>query len=357
MAYAVARRSRTLPLTIRIRSLSGLRGLGAQAFCPGGTSSADGHSCITADGRVYPYYQPGDPLPPGCDAAHANDLLSRECHPEWHSEFQLPGGSTGNQNIWVEQPDGSFVWSGPGPEPATKPLPQTAQTPQQTAAAVAAIANQFANNTTASNPPPSNTTSTDRSQSDPTAQSIADALAAAAANQKSNQTAASAPPTPITVSLVNTSRAGNSSFLVGDSWTLTVTGAPNQPVSVSATQNGKALGTTPMGNTDSNGRFTITGAMDASTVGAWVETWIVGSTSSAPVPFQVYAVTADNTGTNTGPTDTTLPAPAPASSTFSDIATWLSQSTLWSAVPNWLLVTGVGLGGIVAYSALGGKHK
>jgi hypothetical protein len=81
---------------------------------------------------------------------------------------------------------------------------------------------------------------------------------------------------PSTVTLQNTSRPG-SPFQVGDRWRLSITGAaPNSPVTALATQNGQSLGETPMGTTDSSGRFSLTGAMGTGEVGSWSESWNVG---------------------------------------------------------------------------------
>lgn len=92
--------------------------------------------------------------------------------------------------------------------------------------------------------------------------------------------------TPATASLTNTSRPGYA-FQVGDSFQLVISGTPGQPVSVTATQNGRSLGTTVYGTTDPSGRLTITGTMDPSTVGNWNELWMVGAAGVPALSFSV----------------------------------------------------------------------
>src|SRR5574337_894333 len=67
------------------------------------------------------------------------------------------------------------------------------------------------------------------------------------------------------VALINTSRPGQP-FRVGDDFRISISGAkPNAQFAVSATQDGRSLGTTPFGKTDSQGNYTQTGHLDAST--------------------------------------------------------------------------------------------
>ena len=95
---------------------------------------------------------------------------------------------------------------------------------------------------------------------------------------------------PVTVRLVNASGGSNSSYKVGDAWTITVTGPPNSQVTASATQNGANAGSgTQMGVTDSNGSLVLTGTFAAAQVGSWVETWQVGGQSAGSISFAVAA--------------------------------------------------------------------
>lgn len=106
-----------------------------------------------------------------------------------------------------------------------------------------------------------------------------------------------------TVQLANLSRPGQP-FQVGDKFRVTVTGAANQPVSVTATQNGRAMGTTTYGATNASGVFQLEGQMAAEHVGDWVETWHVGTDSTAELTFSVTAAGAagggGGTSTSTG---------------------------------------------------------
>lgn len=93
-----------------------------------------------------------------------------------------------------------------------------------------------------------------------------------------------------------------SSFNVGDSWKITVTGAPNSQVSASATQNGTSLGTTPMGTIGSNGSLVLTGTFTASQVGSWTENWTVAGQNAGMVSFTVAAPAGGGTGSGNGGT-------------------------------------------------------
>ena len=128
------------------------------------------------------------------------------------------------------------------------------------------------------------------------------------------------------VSIANTSRPGQS-FQVGDSWRLTITGAPNSPVIGTASQNGQSLGATPYGNTDATGTMVLTGSMDPSTVGTWSELWTV-SGSSASVNFSVSAAPGSPAPT---------PADTSASSSAGSISDFMTQSVSIAgiSVPLW----------------------
>jgi len=91
-----------------------------------------------------------------------------------------------------------------------------------------------------------------------------------------------------TVQLTNLTRGGTN-FIVGDYWRIDVTGPPDQEVKVCATFNGSSLGCTAYGQTDSSGNFQLSGFMDESTIGTWVETWYVGDVQATPVLyFEIY---------------------------------------------------------------------
>ena len=101
---------------------------------------------------------------------------------------------------------------------------------------------------------------------------------------------------PLSVRLVNASGGSNSSFNVGDSWQIIVTGTPNAPVQASASQNGASLGTTPMGVIAANGQLVLQGSFSASQVGQWVENWTVGGKAAGSVSFSVAAPSGGSGG-------------------------------------------------------------
>lgn len=78
-------------------------------------------------------------------------------------------------------------------------------------------------------------------------------------------------------------------FAAGDTWQMTLTGAPNSPVYISGTHNGQDMGKTPFGTTDASGRIVLNGTMTANEVGQWTETFWIGSEASSPVSFEVVA--------------------------------------------------------------------
>jgi hypothetical protein len=130
-----------------------------------------------------------------------------------------------------------------------------------------------------------------------------------------------APPQPTNVTLQNTSRPGQQ-FQVGDSWTLSITGMANSPVTDTASQNGVSLGTTPYGSTDSNGRFSLSGSMGSGTVGTWMEQWSVGG---VPGPVLNFTVSAAPAAAAPAPASQTQPAAAGTSSTSSSGTTSAPQ--------------------------------
>jgi hypothetical protein len=122
--------------------------------------------------------------------------------------------------------------------------------------------------------------------------------------------------------LQNVSRPGQT-FQAGDAWSLTITGDPNSLIKISATQNGQSLGTTAFGSTDANGRRVLTGLMDQSNVGSWVEIVTVGAGAPSTLNFSVVAPGGGSTGptgggggTATDSVDTSVPATLPAASSF-----------------------------------------
>ena len=95
--------------------------------------------------------------------------------------------------------------------------------------------------------------------------------------------------TPL-VRLVNTSHPAVRAFEVGDRFEVLLTGAPNQPVSVRTTMNGRTDWGPVIGSTDSTGRWSTAGQFEKSDFGSWHEVWTVGSKLASPaVQFSVNA--------------------------------------------------------------------
>jgi hypothetical protein len=92
------------------------------------------------------------------------------------------------------------------------------------------------------------------------------------------------------VRLVNTSHPASSVFQVGDRFEVLVTGAPNQPVSVRTTMNGRTGWGPIIGSTDSTGRWSTAGQFEKNDFGGWYEVWTVGGKLASPVvQFSVNA--------------------------------------------------------------------
>ncbi len=92
------------------------------------------------------------------------------------------------------------------------------------------------------------------------------------------------------VRLVNTSHPASRVFQVGDRFEVLLTGAPNQPVSVRTTMNGRIDWGPIIGATDSTGRWSTAGQFEKSDFGSWYEVWTIGGKLANPaVQFSVSA--------------------------------------------------------------------
>lgn len=107
---------------------------------------------------------------------------------------------------------------------------------------------------------------------------------APAAGSASGSTGSTA--TQVLAQISNATRPGMA-FQVGDTFHLQITGPPNTPVTISATQNGTSLGTTPFGSTDANGILQLTGTYTASNIGTWAETIKAGSWTPATLNLTI----------------------------------------------------------------------
>jgi hypothetical protein len=154
------------------------------------------------------------------------------------------------------------------------------------------------------------------------------------------------------VTLTNTSRPGQP-FQVGDNFSLVIRGAPGQPVSGTATQNGTSLGTSQYGTTDQSGVKSITGTMGVANVGSWSELWTVGAAGAPVLNFTVTAAPAGGGGGGGGGNSggggggsTQPPAPPAPGAPVSDLLT--SSVTLFGYnIPIWGLGLAVVGGGML----------
>lgn len=129
-------------------------------------------------------------------------------------------------------------------------------------------------------------------------QAMADAVARQYVIIYANAVASQAPPDTSNPNALDTNAPSGPSitahvtlnkaqYLVGDPFQLVITGPPNQPVTVFASQNGVNRPQTQMGTTDGSGRFTISGTMTVESVGNWVEGWYVGNSPAGNITFTV----------------------------------------------------------------------
>jgi len=85
------------------------------------------------------------------------------------------------------------------------------------------------------------------------------------------------PPPTITVVFANLTTGNAQTLKVGDKWSLTVAGAANSNVIIGGYFNGLPLTAVIVGQTDSSGVLVLSGQMSTYDIGAWRETFVVGS--------------------------------------------------------------------------------
>jgi hypothetical protein len=126
------------------------------------------------------------------------------------------------------------------------------------------------------------------------------------------------------LTLIDTAQTGQ--YFVGDSFTVTITGAPPNQV-VMATSNGT---TANMGSTDAAGNFTLNGSWTASNAGSYQQTWYVGSTLAGTLSFSVTAKPV------------TTPTPAPVTTTTTPVTENTTTTTTTSGLSTipWYLWAG-----------------
>lgn len=156
---------------------------------------------------------------------------------------------------------------------------------------------------------------------------------------------------------------GNPSALnVGDTWQLTVTGAPGGAVSVLGGKNG-VFAEVVMGTADASGRWTKTGAAAADQVGSWSETWKVNGQPVGQLNFTISPVTVQSVSSGPAAAPATYGAPAipggqiPLSLNVQPIAAapgGFSLSQAYGPLPLWAWLA-IGGGGLFLMSK--GGHQ
>jgi hypothetical protein len=92
------------------------------------------------------------------------------------------------------------------------------------------------------------------------------------------------------VRIVNLTRPVSGDFQTGERFEILITGAPNQPVSVRTTRQGRTDWGPIVGSTDGAGRWSTAGRFEKSDFGDWSEVWTVGGKLATPsLRFSVNA--------------------------------------------------------------------
>jgi hypothetical protein len=184
----------------------------------------------------------------------------------------------------------------------------------------------------------------------------------------------------VSFSFMNASGGSASAFLVGDNWSVMISGAlANSAVTVSGSGPGGPFSGVNQGTTDNNGWFSITRLIDSTAVGSWSEQWYVGGVLVGSVSFTVAQPSttqaAQTTTTTTAAANTTTSSAASANtgggattSTFmTDFMAGFYDAftpSMWSDVlangtegEKVGLFAPIALAGIVAYMFMsGGRH-
>jgi hypothetical protein len=86
------------------------------------------------------------------------------------------------------------------------------------------------------------------------------------------------------VRMLNVTHPFSQNFEIGDRFEITIAGAPNQPVSVRTTMQGRTDWGPIVGSTDSAGRWSRAGQFGKNDFGSWREVWTVGGKLASPAP-------------------------------------------------------------------------
>ena len=175
---------------------------------------------------------------------------------------------------------------------------------------------------------------------------------APAISSASSAPPASSPTYTPSVSFVNS--RGGSTLYPGDTWTITLTGAPNADVFVTGGKNG-AQDKMRMGSTDGSGRFSLTGKIASDQIGLWSEVWTVGGQSAGSFSFTVVAGPGGSaSGSSSTGGNTSSGSPASSGVTPPGTITTVSSSFAFlSEIPWWAWIAG---GGLALYAFSGRGH-
>ncbi len=156
----------------------------------------------------------------------------------------------------------------------------------------------------------------------------------------------------LTPSLSFTKTSGASpypAFIVGDSWTATITGPANQPVWLQSSRSGSPMILSQVGMTDSTGRFSLSGTVGTGEIGSWVETWYVGGINVGGATL----TNATSLGTITFSVSAAPHTSADATNTTPPVPPMILPPVMSGGFPSWVWIAGVG---VLAFSLLGGRR-
>jgi len=177
------------------------------------------------------------------------------------------------------------------------------------------------------------------------------------------------------VRLVNTTRPG-SEFRIGDRFEIRIIGAPNQPISVRTSRQGRTDWSPLIGSTDSAGQWSTGGQFEKRDFGSWSEIWTVGGKlASLAIQFDVntppYLPGGQYLGETSGPNTSVHcetreglqlfitpaladPFLAPDGRLVYGRPQTQSQSQYHSEILEYLMATGIGPEGIHLQTSQGG---
>jgi hypothetical protein len=143
-------------------------------------------------------------------------------------------------------------------------------------------------------------------------------------------------PVAASASIQNLTSGNVQNFNPGDSWQITVTGAPNSPVTVQTQLNGAPQPVTSYGNTDQNGQLVLSGTMPASP-GQWWQQWSVGGAVAGTIGYNIA-----NPSASVVPTTATATTAATTDASVSPLSFLTDSFSIGTfSFPVWLPVAGI----------------